>query len=375
MLMGLSRRTRVLTATGRRERKRVRLSHQQAAGGAETGTMTTRSVRVGIAGCGTAARIHLDRLLALDRVEIVGCADPDLAAARALADHAARAGEPADAGGRVAAFGDHRELIRQLAPEALAIFTPHLSHYRLAMDALQAGCHVFVEKPLSTNLQEATDIVGLAQARDLKVGVGHQFRLCPALVEARRRLAGGTIGRVRLVTAILARPWLATLEREESQWRFNPKAAGSGMLADAGDHLIDALLWTTGQQAHEVASVQSRCDPTIDVVTAAAIRLADGTPVTLAVSAISPRTLFELEYFGESGRLRATETTLAEETLETPLREVPLPASDESIDGNFIAALVAGSALCCAAVDALGTVRLSEGIARSVVTGQIVQLI
>ena len=56
------------------------------------------------------------------------------------------------------------------------------------MDALQAGCHVFIEKPLSTNVQEAADIVGLARGRSLKVAVGHQYRLCPSLAEARRHL-------------------------------------------------------------------------------------------------------------------------------------------------------------------------------------------
>ena len=50
--------------------------------------MRTSVVRIGIAGCGLAARIHLDRLLALEGVEIVGCADPDLSAAAALADRA-----------------------------------------------------------------------------------------------------------------------------------------------------------------------------------------------------------------------------------------------------------------------------------------------
>ena len=50
--------------------------------------MSTSVVRIGIAGCGLAARIHLDRLLALDGVAIVGCADPDLQAARGLADRA-----------------------------------------------------------------------------------------------------------------------------------------------------------------------------------------------------------------------------------------------------------------------------------------------
>ena len=71
-------------------------------------------------------------------------------------------------------------------------------------------------------------------------------------------------------------------------WRFDPKIAGGGVLADAGDHLIDALLWTTGQAAQEVCAIQSMLESGLDLVTAAAIRLKDGTPVTLAVSGVSP---------------------------------------------------------------------------------------
>jgi predicted dehydrogenase len=332
--------------------------------------MGTPAVRIGITGCGQAARIHLDRLLAEEGVAIVGCADPDPAAARALADWAA---VPPSA--PVPVFADHRELLREASPDALAIFSPHRSHYRPAMDALQAGCHVFVEKPLSTNLQEAADIVALARARDLKVGVGHQYRLAPSLVEARRRLAEGAIGPLRLVSATLARPWLTTLGRAESAWRFDPEAAGGGILADVGDHLVDALLWTTGRVAHEVGAVQSRRDPDIDLVTAAAIRLADGTPATLAISGVSPGPLFVLEYFGELGRLRATDSALELEPAGADRQEVPLPPPDRTVDGDFVAALRGRGPLCCPADQALDTVRLLEAIARSAATRQVVRLI
>jgi predicted dehydrogenase len=333
--------------------------------------MGTTVVRIGIAGCGQAARIHLDRLLAEEGVAIVACADPDLQAARALADRAAAG----PASGPVHAFTDHRELLRQTDPDALAIFGPHLTHYRLAMDALQAGCHVFVEKPLSTNVQEAADIVALARARELKVGVGHQYRLAPSLVEARRRLAEGAIGPVRLVSATLARPWLTTLGQAESAWRFDPKSAGGGILADVGDHLVDALLWTTGRVAHEVGAVQSRREPDIDLVTAAAIRLADGTPATLAISGVSPGPLFVIEYFGELGRLRATDQALEEERSGSARQEVPLPPPARTIDGDFVAALSGRASLCCPADQALETVRLLEAIARSAATRQVVRLI
>jgi predicted dehydrogenase len=335
--------------------------------------MGTPVLRIAIAGCGQAARIHLERLLAEEGVAIAGCADPDLAAARALADRAAKGREPASTS--VPSFTDHRALLRETTPDALAIFSPHRAHYRLAMDALQAGCHAFIEKPLSTNLQEAADIVALARARDLRVGVGHQYRLAPSLAEARRRLADGAIGPVRLVSATLTRPWLTTLGDAENAWRFAPESAGGGILADVGDHLVDALLWTTGQAAREVGAVQSRREPDIDLVTAAAIRLADDTPATLAISGVSPGTLFAIEYFGELGRLRATELTLEEERSDSARHDVPLPPPDRTIDGDFIAALRGRAPLCCPAEEAIATVRLLEAIARSAATRQIVRLI
>jgi predicted dehydrogenase len=228
---------------------------------------------------------------------------------------------------------------------------------------------------LSTNVQEAADIVGLARGRHLKVAVGHQFRLAPSLVEARRRVAAGVIGPVRLVTALLARPWLTRLGEAENTWRFDPKVAEGGILADAGDHLIDALLWTTGQVAREVAAFQSQWDSGIDLVTAAAIRLADGTPVTLAISGIAPGALFALEYLGELGRLRATDQTLEEERFGSPRQDIALPAPTQTIDGDFVAALREQTPLCCPAEQALDTVRLLEAIGRSATTHQVVRLI
>jgi predicted dehydrogenase len=329
-------------------------------------------LRIGIAGCGHAARVHLERLLALEQVRVVGCADKDLAlASELIARVPARVGESEPA---ARAFSDHRALLEELAPDALAIFTPHMGHYRPAMDGLQAGCHLFVEKPLSTNLQEAVDIVSLARGRNRKVAVGHQFRLRPSLREARRRIAEGTIGPVRLVTAILAQSWLAAHGGTENSWRFDPKVSGGGILADAGDHLVDALLWTSGQVAIEVAAVQSRLETGLDVVTAAALRLADGTPATLAISGITSGTVFELDFHGDRGRLRVTDQTLEEETEDTPWRVVSLSGARESIDADFVSALLTGTNLCCPAEEALDTVRLLEAMARSAASGQIVRL-
>jgi predicted dehydrogenase len=330
--------------------------------------MASKELRIGIAGAGSAALAHAGRLRAVEGVILVGCADVDTSAAASFAARVSTPDQP------VPAFADHSELLRHASPDALAIFTPHPSHYRPAMDALQAGCHVFIEKPLSTNVQEAVDIVGLARGRSRKVAVGHHFRLLPSLIAAKAMLAAGAIGRVRLVTATLAQPWLDTHQGEEHAWRFDPRFAGGGILADSGIQLIDALLWTCGQPADLVSAIQARESSGLDLVTSATIRLADGTPATLAISGASPGPLVELVYHGEKGRLRATDLTLTEEPGDGPPRPIPLPEASGNIDANFVAAILGDGTPCCPADQALDSVRLLEAIARSATIGQFVGL-
>lgn len=332
--------------------------------------MARSELRIGIIGCGHAARIHTGRLSSLRGVEIVGLADHDVAATEALATILAESGAS-----RPATFNDHRELLASAAPEAVAIFTPHKAHYRPAMDALQAGCHLFVEKPLSTNTQEAVDIVNLAKGRERTVAVGHQYRLSPSLAEARRRLEAGTIGPLRLVTATLSQPWFATHQGPEDSWRLDPKLSGGGILADAGDHLIDALLWTTGCPAVEVAAFQDRSRENLDLVTAAALRLSNNVPATFALSGITPGIVFELTFHGERGRLRATDRSLIEWTEDGWEHALRLPESATTIDADFVAAVRDGEPACCPAAEAIETVRLLEAIARSAATGQSVRLV
>jgi predicted dehydrogenase len=329
--------------------------------------MSSPLLRIGVAGCGAAARAHLPRLAALSGVEIVGLADTETASAHALLSELSLPESPP-------IFADHRELIARQSPHALAIFTPHRFHYRLAMDGLQAGCHLFIEKPLSTNPQEAQDIVNLARGRSLTVAVGHQFRLAPSLIEARERIRSGAIGRLRLASGLLAAPWLANHGGPENSWRFDPRLSGGGMLADAGDHLLDALLWLTGQPALEVAAYQDRVVAGLDLVTAVSARLVGGTLATIALAGIAPLPLFELTLVGESGILRATPESLQFQSSGREPESIPIPPQKSHIDQDFVQALQFARTPCCPADQALDTVRMLEAVSRSASTGQPVRL-
>jgi predicted dehydrogenase len=330
--------------------------------------MATTGLRIGIVGCGSAAMAHVDRLLAVDGVTIVGCADADLSFARTLATQIPAPIEP------VPAFEEHSELLRQSSPDALVILTPNHSHYRAAMDGLQAGCHLLLVTPLSTSVQEAVDIVGLARARDRKVGVGHGFRRTGSLLRAREMLAGGAIGRLRLISSTLAVGWPETIEESEHAWRFDPRFTWSGVLAELGMEWIDALLWSSGRSAEMVSAIQSREEGGLDLVTSASIRLVGGILASIAISGVAHGPFFELVFHGERGRLRATDDSLKLEEGDGEARPVPLPETDENLDANFVAAILEGSPLCCPASEALDAVRVLEAIARSAAIGQFVGL-
>ena len=327
-------------------------------------------LRIGLVGCGRAARAHAPRIAAAGEARIVGLADMDPSAAEGLAA-LLPAGEETP---RV--YPGHETMLAEAGLNALVVFTPHRSHYRVATDGLQAGCHVFVERPLSTNAQEASDLVSLARARGLQLAVGQQYRLRPSLIEARRLLAEGRIGPLRMVVASMAAPWLDRHRGPADAWRRDLRAGATGMLSDTGDHLIDALLWTTGLTASEVAAFQTKVEGGLDAVTAAAIRLSDGTPATLGVSALSPDEGFELTFYGEAGHVRVTERRLTLAVSGASPETTEPEGEPPSVDADFVRAVASEGAFepCCPAHAALDTVRLLEAITRSAVSGLVEKL-
>src|SRR6266446_3169742 len=99
-------------------------------------------LRYGVIGAGVVAPQHLEAIAALDDAELIGISDHESAVARAQ-----EAGCPA--------FGDHRELLA-LEPDVVVICTPHPSHPALTIEALEAGAHVLVEKPLAPQDRKST---------------------------------------------------------------------------------------------------------------------------------------------------------------------------------------------------------------------------
>jgi predicted dehydrogenase len=129
-------------------------------------------LRIGVVGAGLVAQVvHLPQLATLDaRFEVAGLAEPDELVRRRVATRY----------GIALACRDHRELIERGAAEALLVCSPDDTHAAIALDALAAGLHVLVEKPLCLTTADADRIVAERDRTGLVVQVGYMKRFDPA---------------------------------------------------------------------------------------------------------------------------------------------------------------------------------------------------
>ncbi|MDZ7749541.1 MAG: Gfo/Idh/MocA family oxidoreductase [Halofilum sp. (in: g-proteobacteria)] len=169
------------------------------------------SIATAVVGVGYLGRFHAQKYAALPGCELVGVADPDEAAAAACAGPLG-----------VPVVVDYHELLGHV--DAVSIAVPTSLHHRIALDFLEHGSHVLVEKPITVTVAEADELVAAAGARGLVLQVGHLERFNPAL---------------RAADAILATPRFIESHRLAP---FNPRGTDVDVVLDLMIHDIDIIL-------------------------------------------------------------------------------------------------------------------------------------
>ena len=143
-------------------------------------------LRVALVGCGAVAReVHLPVLEDLEGVSIVGVCDLDRERAR----------EAAESFG-VPHYPDLSALLKNGEPDVVHVLTRPESHAELATEALEAGCHVLVEKPFVYSTREARSVIELARRKQRRVSVVHNYLDHPSVVELRERIQKGEVGQL-----------------------------------------------------------------------------------------------------------------------------------------------------------------------------------
>ncbi len=202
-----------------------------------------RAAVIGCTGAGDYGH-NLDRALeGFDSVQVTSVADPDPVGRARVAErvHAQRH------------YADYREMLAR-EPLDLVVVAPRWSerHHEMILAALNKGCHVLCEKPVTTTLVEADEILALARRRGLRLAVAHQMRLAPCVVHLQKALADGLLGEL-----IQLRSW----------GKQDARAGGEDLLV-LGTHIFDTMRLLAGdvltcsaqvwQQGREITIVDRR---------------------------------------------------------------------------------------------------------------------
>lgn len=150
-----------------------------------------------------------------------------------------------------------------LAPEAridaVAVVTPNNLHAPMAIAALNAGFHVFCEKPMAMSVAEAEAIAAAASASRRLFALAFTYSGYALVEEARARVARGDFGRIRLVQAEYLQGWLSEpideAGNKQAEWRTDPARAGpGGCLGDIGTHAFQLAEHVSGLRVESVSA-------------------------------------------------------------------------------------------------------------------------
>ncbi|HEY6619632.1 MAG TPA: Gfo/Idh/MocA family oxidoreductase [Steroidobacteraceae bacterium] len=205
--------------------------------------------RVALVGLGAVAEPHLVAYQALG-INIVGVADP----------RPARRDEIA-ARYRVSAYPSAEALLREARPDIACILTPANTHRELTELCATAGAHVLCEKPMAVTLEDAHAMVSICERERVAFFYGSSCRYLPALIEARRLIAAGAIGRVRLITEQMIGGRGSDSFSPMSALHYPQGGPGGGGygLVDHGIHMLDIFPWLCGST---ISAIVGRGDRT-----------------------------------------------------------------------------------------------------------------
>lgn len=225
-----------------------------------TTQLLERRLRLGMVGGGQGAFIGAVHRIASridDRYELVAGAlssDPERAKASA-----AELGIAPDR-----AYTDYAEMAKAEAGredgiDAVAIVTPNHVHHGPAKAFLEAGIHVICDKPLTTTLADALDLVETVKRTGLVFGLTHNYTGYPMVRQARAMVAAGELGTLRVIQAEYPQDWLTTPLEETGQkqaaWRTDPAQSGAGgCIGDIGTHAHNLAAFITGLEVEQLCA-------------------------------------------------------------------------------------------------------------------------
>lgn len=235
-------------------------------------------MRVIVIGTGVMGRNHVRVLREIPEVELIGVVDRDL---RRAEEVGRRYGVPA--------YDDSTDVFSRLHPDAAIVAVPTQRHHDVALAAIRHGVHVLVEKPIATTVEQGEEMVAEAHRYGVALTVGHVERFNPAVIELKRRMDAGDLGRIFMIHSRRLSP-------------FPRRIMDVGVAADLASHELDMMHYLTGAAGQIVGSAVSQVlHPTHEDIVFGVLRFPEGVLGILDVNWVTPTKIRDISVTGERG--------------------------------------------------------------------------
>ena len=199
-----------------------------------------------IIGCGRVAEKHLKAISKLKNLELKAVVDTNPESAKRLLGSV-----KGFAGTKV--YNDYKAAIDEVKPSIVSVTVPSGLHYQIAKYAMEHGCNLLLEKPMTMSVSEAREIFDLSNKTGLKIAMGHIYRYLPVVGLIREDIAEGKFGKVTHGT-IYVRWGHGEDYYQSAAWRGTWKSDG-GALMNQTIHAIDLLIWLMGSEPETASAM------------------------------------------------------------------------------------------------------------------------
>ena len=231
-------------------------------------------LRLGVIGAGLKAADYARGWAAMDDVAIVAMAEVSEVSRKRFADTCEAAGAP-----RPAEYGDAESMLAAMQGQMDAVYvsTPHVFHGANALDVIEAGYDLLLEKPMVTTVDEALALVEAERRTGRTVVIAFQGGLSPLVHDTRDRARRGEFGELVSVSASIWEGWKTNYA---GQWKQNPAISGGGFMFDTGAHMMNTVCVLADAEFARLSAFANNRGIAVDVATAVAARLTNGALVT-----------------------------------------------------------------------------------------------
>lgn len=182
-------------------------------------------------------------------------------------------------------YGDISAMIQEAHIDAVVVASPHPQHTEHSLEALEAGAHVIIEKPMALRTEDCDQIIHTAAKNKKKLAVISQRRWYPSVRRIREAIDTGKLGKP-MIAQVTMLGWRDEGYYKSDPWRGSWKGEGGGVLVNQAPHQLDLLQWFMGPVTEVFAYWDNINHPYIEVedTALAIVRFASGAMATILVS-------------------------------------------------------------------------------------------